>query len=117
MFEKEAEEYAKDYSSRLERKLGFQDGAEYGYNSAYKEFEAQVQKYSKQADDFENMKAGLESEITRLKEKIESDKELIHKLRLALIQERTANLCNGTDAVKMFDDLIKATAGATNDSE
>lgn len=60
------------------------------------------------ADDFENMKAGLESEIARLKEKIESDKELIHKLRLVLIQERTANLCNGIDAVKMFDDMLKA---------
>ena len=34
MFEKESEEYAKDYSSRLERKLGFQDGAEFGYNTA-----------------------------------------------------------------------------------
>ena len=60
------------------------------------------------ADDFENMKAGLETEIARLKEKIESDKELIHKLRLALIQERSANLCNGIDAVKMFDDMLKA---------
>ncbi len=37
MFEKEAEEYGKNYNSRLERKLGFKDGAEFGYNKAKEE--------------------------------------------------------------------------------
>lgn len=75
MFEKEAEEYYyKTYPVTLnigeeERKNKVTDifikGAELGYNKDKEELE---QKYSKQADDFENMKAGLESEIAKLKE-------------------------------------------------
>ena len=38
------------------------------------------QKYSKQADNFENMKAGLESEVAELKEEIIHLKELLIEL-------------------------------------
>ncbi len=128
MFEKEAEEYAD--RTRIKDKntyIGFPDESitevqDYEGNridirerieKAFKDGATYVLKETnKRIDDFENMKAGLEYEIVRLKEKIESDKELIMKLRLALIKERTANLCNGIDAVKLFDDLLDATIKA-----
>ena len=42
MFEKEAEEYGKNYNSRLERKLGFQDGAETTLRKVIKYFSTRV---------------------------------------------------------------------------
>lgn len=67
----------------------WQDGAEFGYNKGK-----------------EN--ARLESQVEQLQKINSEQKEMLKKVRIALIQERTANIMKyGKDGVEMFDSILR----------
>ena len=57
----------------------------------------------------------LEQENERIKTKYYELQETLKKVRVALIQERTANIMNyGKGGVEMFDDMFEILKGVSN---
>lgn len=49
----------------------------------------------------------LQNENEQLLKMVDHYKDILKKVRIALIQERCANICNGVDAQKWFGNIIK----------
>ena len=59
--------------------------------------------------------AELEQQIEQLQKINSEQKETLKKVRVALIQERTANIMNyGKGGVEMFDDMLEVLEGVSN---
>ena len=59
--------------------------------------------------------AELEAQIEKLQKINNEQKETLKKVRVALIQERTANIMNyGKGGVEMFDNMFKILKGVSN---
>ena len=57
----------------------------------------------------------LEEQIEQLQRINSEQKETLKKVRIALIQERTANIVNyGKGGVEMFDDMLEVLKGVSN---
>ena len=57
----------------------------------------------------------LEAQIEQLKKINSEQKETLKKVRVALIQERTANIINyGKGGVEMFDNMFEILKGVSN---
>lgn len=57
----------------------------------------------------------LEAQIEQLQKVNSEQKETLKKVRVALIQERTANIMNyGKGGVEMFDDMLEVLKGISN---
>lgn len=57
----------------------------------------------------------LENEIKQLQKINSKQKETLKKVRIALIQERTANIVNyGKGGVEMFEDMLEVLKGVSN---
>ena len=60
-------------------------------------------------------KQELEAQIEQLQKINSEQKETLKKVRIALIQERTANIVNyGKGGVEMFDDMLEVLKGVSN---
>jgi hypothetical protein len=59
--------------------------------------------------------AELEAQIEQLQKINSKQKEMLKKVRIALIQERTANIVNyGKGGVEMFEDMLESLKGVSN---
>ena len=59
--------------------------------------------------------AELEQQIEQLQRVNSEQKETLKKVRIALIQERTANIVNyGKGGVEMFEDMLEVLKGVSN---
>ncbi len=57
----------------------------------------------------------LEAQIEQLQKINSEQKETLRKVRVALIQERTANIINyGKGGVEMFDSVLEVLKGVSN---
>ena len=63
----------------------------------------------------EKENARLESQVEQLQKINSEQKEMLKKVRIALIQERTANIMNyGKGGVEMFDSIFEILKGVSN---
>lgn len=66
-------------------------------------------------DELEKENARLESQVEQLQKINSEQKEMLKKVRIALIQERTANIMNyGKGGVEMFDSIFEILKGVSN---
>lgn len=96
--EKEAEEYAKEALKEFKWK-----------------FEVVEQAYIDSAKPREKLIKDLEAQIEQLQKINSEQKETLKKIRVALIQERAANIINYVNGgVEMFDSLFELLKGVSN---
>ena len=66
-------------------------------------------------DELEKENTRLESQVEQLQKINSEQKEMLKKVRIALIQERTANIMNyGKGGVEMFDSMFEILKGVSN---
>jgi hypothetical protein len=66
-------------------------------------------------EELEKENAELKAQIEQLQKINSEQKETLKKVRVALIQERTANIMNyGNGGVEMFDSMFEILKGVSN---
>lgn len=103
------------------------EAEEYANHNDWFEFSANVNKignaiktkmeraYLAAAEPREKRIAELEAQIEQLQKINNEQKETLKKVRVALIQERTANIMNyGKGGVEMFDSMFEILKGVSN---
>ena len=66
-------------------------------------------------DELEKENTRLESQVEQLQKINSEQKEMLKKVRIALIQEKTANIMNyGKGGVEMFDSMFEILKGVSN---
>ena len=94
--------------------IKFAVGYPTSYGKGYKHKDLRIA-YLAGAEPREKRIEELETQIEQLQKINSEQKETLKKVRIALIQERTANIVNyGKGGVEMFDDMLEVLKGVSN---
>lgn len=110
---KEIENKGVEYADSLEYTISkFSDQEGYCWSQVEKAYEKGALDF---AEPREKQIAELEADIEQLQKINNDQKETLKKVRVELIQERTANLINcGKGGVEMFDNTFEILKGVSN---
>ena len=116
---KEAEEYVCERNPLVTKKWFIDAFKKYDKGEKVKYLKdceiAEYEAYLAGAEPREKRIAELEAQVEILQKKNEEYKDTLKKVRIALIQERTANIMNyGKGGVEMFDSMFEILKGVSN---